>query len=452
MADEHRARGRRAADEGAVDRPRAAPALPGPGGPLAAGPPSGGHVHGGPPHGGHAHGGPSHGRAAPRSYTAPEMDAPRAPDDPRPARAEPPLPSGRDSRFDHLHAEAKAAIGYSANTIRAIRERYRELYLEELGRWHALRDELERLERRSRRRPSSPSSPSGPVDPAIAAEAGADDARLRELRREDALVTSSLGVHQQELAKLEIAHQALERTWIFLERGDASLIGDLGGAAAPEDVRMQIVEAQEAERSRLAQEIHDGPAQALANAIFQVEYIDRILGTDERLARAELHFLRELLRRELSDVRSFISQLRPPLLEARGLNGALEEAAEQFSTLAGVPVERRLDASPERLADAEQTVVLRVVQEALQNVRKHAEASTVVLTTRATETAWTVEVHDDGRGFDVATVAARGRRNFGLQFMRERAELIGAQLEIRSRPGAGTIVSLTIPMGGGKDR
>ncbi len=428
MADVRRARGRRAPDEGApaVDRSLAASIPPGPDRP--------------PP--GH----PTPGHAEPRSYTAPEMDAPRAPDDPRPANAEPSLPSGRDSRFDHLHAEAKAALGYSANTIRAIRERYRELYLEELGRWHTLRDELERLERRSRPRPSSPS------DPALAAEAGAEDARLRELRREDALVTSSLGVHQQELAKLDLALQVLERTWIFLERGDASLIGDLGGSAAPEDLRMQIIEAQEAERSRLAQEIHDGPAQALANAIFQVEYIDRILGTDERLARAELHFLRELLRRELSDVRSFISQLRPPLLETRGLNGALEEAVEQFSALAGVPVERHLDAPPERLGDAEQTVVLRVVQEALQNVRKHAEASTVVLTTRATETAWSVEVHDDGRGFDVDAVAARGRRNFGLQFMRERAELIGAQLEIRSRPGAGTIVSLTIPMGGGKDR
>lgn len=425
---------------------------------------------------------PATGRAVHRSYTAPEMDASRAPDDARSTRVEPVLPSEpgppgndrpprdrrlppserepaptspdvglpppeRDSRFDGLHAEAKGAIGYSANSLRAIRERYRELYLEELARWHGLRDELERLERAGRPRPEATA-----VDPAAAAEAGAEDARLRELRREVALLTSSLGVHQQELSKLELAQQALERTWIFLERGDASLVGNPEGAATPEDVRMQIVEAQEAERSRLAQEIHDGPAQALANAIFQVEYIDRVLGTDERLARTELHFLRELLRRELSDVRSFISQLRPPLLEARGLNAAIQEAAEQFSALAGIPVERRLEASPERLSDAQQTVVLRVVQEALQNVRKHAGAGVVSVTTLEAASTWTLEVRDDGRGFDVEAVAARGRRNFGLQFMRERAELIGAQLEIRSRPGAGTIVRLAIPMGGGHDR
>lgn len=145
-------------------------------------------------------------------------------------------------------------------------------------------------------------------------------------------------------------------------------------------------------------------------------------------------------------------KLRTSLLEARGLNAAIQEAAEQFSALAGIPVERRLEASPERLSDAQQTVVLRVVQEALQNVRKHAGAGVVSVTTLEAASTWTLEVRDDGRGFDVKAVAARGRRNFGLQFMRERAELIGAQLEIRSRPGAGTIVRLAIPMGGGHDR
>ena len=90
---------------------------------------------------------------------------------------------------------------------------------------------------------------------------------------------------------------------------------------------MRIVEAQEAERARLAQEVHDGPAQALSNAIFQVEYIERVLDHDVRLARTELRFLRELLRRELGDVRTFISQLRPPVLDQLGLDGAIRDTA-----------------------------------------------------------------------------------------------------------------------------
>ena len=93
---------------------------------------------------------------------------------------------------------------------------------------------------------------------------------------------------------------------------------------------MRIVEAQEAERSRLAQEIHDGPAQALSNTIFQVEYIERVIESDPLLARTELRFLRELLRRELGDVRAFISQLRPPMLDQLGLDGAIDDTVEHM--------------------------------------------------------------------------------------------------------------------------
>jgi signal transduction histidine kinase len=92
---------------------------------------------------------------------------------------------------------------------------------------------------------------------------------------------------------------------------------------------------------------------------------------------------------------------------------------------------------------------MRVAQEALQNVRKHAGARNVVVTTRQEPGAWVLEVRDDGRGFDIAAVAARGRRNFGLTFMRERAELIGAQLDVRSRPEGGTVVRLAIQTGAG---
>jgi two-component system sensor histidine kinase DegS len=211
---------------------------------------------------------------------------------------------------------------------------------------------------------------------------------------------------------------------------------------------MRIVEAQEAERSRLAQEVHDGPAQALTNAIFQVEYIERVLEQDGRLARTELRFLRELLRRELGDVRSFISQLRPPILDEVGLDEAISDAVATMSSLTGQPIEVDLRAPGGTLDGPSQTVVLRVVQEALQNVRKHAAATRVRVTTRIEADEWVLEVQDDGRGFDPTAVVVRGRRSFGLQFMRERAELIGARFEVRSRPDGGTVVRLAIPPGG----
>ncbi len=364
-------------------------------------------------------------------------EAPYTPNDMDVARG---AAESRDSRFDELYAEAKSTLGYGANSLRSVTERYREAYRDTLGRWHRLRDELETAER-------APISPADGADPAAAAEAGAEDARLKALRSEVERLTGDVGRHQQELSKLELSVRSMENAWLFLERGDASLLAEVADAGLATDLQMRIVQAQEAERSRLAQEVHDGPAQALSNAIFQVEYIERILNEDVRMAASELRFLRELLRRELGEVRTFISQLRPPLLDELGLEGSIMDAVESMAALTGATVETDLRAPGDGLNPTQQTAVLRIVQEALQNIRKHAGASRTVVSTRLESSKWILEVSDDGRGFDVKTVAARGRRNFGLQFMRERAELIGAEFEVRSRPGGGTAVGLSIVVG-----
>jgi two-component system, NarL family, sensor histidine kinase DegS len=361
-----------------------------------------------------------------------------------------------DARIDGLHAEAGEAIGYSANVLRSVRERYRTAYGEALGRWQALSDELDELERRT-----PPTRPrlvvadsladddpgTGNGGAAAAAEAGAEDARVRTLRSDVGVMGRELGTHQTDLAKLDIALRNLETTWLFLKRGDGSLVGGGGAESLPSDVQMRIVEALEAERSRLAQEVHDGPAQTLSNAIFQVEYLEGIVAKDTQLARTELRFLREQLRRELGSVRTFISQLRPPVLDELGLTGAVTDAVGRMTALTGIPIRVDLAAPSTRLTETQQTVVLRVVQEALQNVRKHSGASSVVVASEMEGDDWLLSVRDDGRGFDVGAVAARGRRNFGLQFMQERAELIGARFEVHSRPDGGTLVRLAIPVG-----
>src|SRR5439155_3401473 len=218
----------------------------------------------------------------------------------------------------------------SANSLRTVTERYREAHNAEQERWQSLRRELDAL------------------------EGGEHDGRLRGLRGEMELLTAEVELHRTELARLNLAQRSLENAWLFVERGDASLVADPLAAATPEDMQMRIVEAQEAERTRLAQEVHDGPAQALTNAIFQVEYIERLLDQNPVMAPTELRFLRELLRRELGDVRSFISQLRPPLLEELGMDGAIKETVETMTTLTGLSIETDLKASGDRLSDAGQ--------------------------------------------------------------------------------------------------
>ena len=364
------------------------------------------------------------------------------------------------TRFDELHAEATEALAYAANTLRAIRDRYRGSYLDDLSRWQALADDLGSLEHegatiapRSDSLAAIAAGAPGIDEPggfdalaARAAEAGAADLRLRLVRNEVDRSRGDLGRHEAELSRMELAIRNLEATWLFMERGDASLVTEPSLPTVSTELQMRIVEAQEAERARLAQEVHDGPAQALSNAIFEVEFIDRVFESDPRMARTELRFLRELLRRELGDVRSFLTQLRPPVLDELGLDGSIIDTVATQAALSGLHIATELTAATDGLNEATQTVALRVVQEALQNVRKHAGAKNVVVASALADGQWVLEIRDDGRGFDTGAVAARGRRNFGLQFMRERAELVGAQFEVRSRPEAGTVVRLAIPM------
>jgi two-component system sensor histidine kinase DegS len=382
------------------------------------------------------------------AHQAPDARPSRDPRDPRDLREV-------SASINTLHADALTAVNSSADALRSVRERYRAAYNNELTRWQALTDELDSLERRATdarpRLVSAWDEEAGgragteTADTGEAARAGAEDDRIRALRSDVASIGQELGSHQTELAKLEVALRNLESTGTFLKRGDTSRL--TSGESLPTEIQMRIVEAQESERSRLAQEIHDGPAQVLSNAIFQVEYIERVIDHDDRLARTELRFLRELLRRELGSVRTFISQLRPPVLDELGLDGAVADAVARTTALTGLAITTELTAPSDRLTETQQTVVLRVVQEALQNVRKHGGASSVIVASVIDGEEWVLTVRDDGRGFDVGAVAARGRRNFGLQFMQERAELIGAHFEVHSQPDSGTTVRLAIPMG-----
>ena len=320
--------------------------------------------------------------------------------------------------------EAQAAVSSSANTLRDVRERYRVAHRAEVNRWEALRADL------------------APVESGMPPRNG----RSRAAReRDEAVATREVGAERASLARLDLAIKSLENAWLFLDPTDQTLVHDATGPASAADAQMRIVEAQEAERNRLAREVHDGPAQALSNAIFQVEVVERLLDRDEALAREELRGLREMLARELRGVRAYLSQLRPPLLADLGLVGAITEAANQISSALGVPVTVQLDERIDALPEAVEVVILRVVQEALQNVRKHAAPRSVSVRAALEAGGWVVEIRDDGRGFDPEAAPATGRRSFGLQFMRERAGLIAARFEVRSRPELGTVVRMVIP-------
>ena len=274
-----------------------------------------------------------------------------------------------DDPLAALLDEAQAAVAEGANSLRDVRERYRAAYLERVEQWEGLRAI-------AGARPDASTH---------------SRARRTQAATDEAVVGREVGVERSTLGRIDLAVRSLENAWLFLAREDSSLISDPSGPPSAADAQMRIVEAQEAERSRLAREVHDGPAQALANAIFQVEVVQRLLDRDERLARAELRQLREVLTRELRGVRAYLSQLRPPLLADLGLSGAIHEAADQIGTALDVPVHVELDEGIDSLPETVEVVTLRVIQEALQNVRKHAQPSTVrIRMSRDAAAGWSV--------------------------------------------------------------
>ena len=322
-----------------------------------------------------------------------------------------------DDNLSALLDEAQAAVSKGANALRDVRERYRAAYLEKVEQWEALRNRTD------------------------------DDRNSIQASADAAMAGREVGVERSVLGRIDLAARSLENAWMFLAREDTSLITDPSGPPSAADAQMRIIEAQEQERTRLAREVHDGPAQALSNAIFQVEVVQRLLDRDEQLARDELRQLGEVLTRELRGVRSYLSQLRPPLLSDLGLSGAIREAAEQISSALGIPVTVELAEGVDNLPETVEVVALRVVQEALQNVRKHAQPTSVRVRMASDAAGWSVEVRDDGRGFEADEAPVSGHGHFGLQFMRERAELIGARFEVRSSPNLGTAVRMIIPPG-----
>jgi len=259
--------------------------------------------------------------------------------------------------------------------------------------------------------------------------------------------SGDLASGRQLLSRMELAERAIRDAASLVEPGNRNTPITAEGSGQ----RLAVLAAQEEERARLANELHDGPAQALSNLIFQTEVVERAIRADAETGEQELHALRQMLQQELDTIRAYINQLRPPLLEPDGLDEALQEAASRLTEHDGIPIDVRLEASPELIDETARTVALRVAQEALRNVGKHAGATRAWVHTKLEagaedgDATWLLEVGDDGRGFDMAATGTRtNRRHFGLRFMRERSDLLGARLSIDTRPAAGTVVRLSI--------
>ncbi|CAL9636542.1 HAMP domain-containing sensor histidine kinase [Streptomyces sp. enrichment culture] len=199
----------------------------------------------------------------------------------------------------------------------------------------------------------------------------------------------------------------------------------------------RVLTAQEAERRRIAQELHDEVGQSMT-AILLV--LGRAADDAEEPLRGELHQAQEITRESLDEVRRLVRRLRPGVLDDLGLISALSSLTHDFATHTGMRVLRRFDPELPALDPETELVLYRVAQESLTNTARHADAARVEVSLAPAGGAVTLTIADDGRGIEAACEGA------GIRGMRERALLIGAALDITSAPGAGTRIRLTAPV------
>ncbi|MFW6022731.1 MAG: sensor histidine kinase [Halanaerobiaceae bacterium] len=209
------------------------------------------------------------------------------------------------------------------------------------------------------------------------------------------------------------------------------------------DLAIKIIQAQEEERRRLSREIHDGPAQSIANLVFRIELAQKLVDKDIDKAKKELDELKRLIRESMQDIRKIIYDLRPMSLDDLGLVPTLKKFINNYIKQTNIIIEFEVAGSQQRLSKTYEVTIFRLIQEALNNIFKHAEATSGKVRLEFAEKTINIFVSDDGKGFNISQV---NRNKYGLMGMRERCNLLGGDIDITSKPGKGTKVKIILPL------
>jgi signal transduction histidine kinase len=212
--------------------------------------------------------------------------------------------------------------------------------------------------------------------------------------------------------------------------------------------RDKIVDKEEEARHKLARDLHDGPTQDIAAIAMRLNFARLLIERDPTRARLELERLEDLAHRTVKEIRSMLFTLRPVILETEGLVAALNQYADNLRENDNLSVDIDADRYRECLDTDAQGVVFAILEEAVNNAKKHAQASRIWIRLAVDDDLFVAQVADNGKGFDVKAMerSYRTRGSMGMINLKERAELVEGTLNIESAPGQGTRITLLIPI------
>lgn len=233
----------------------------------------------------------------------------------------------------------------------------------------------------------------------------------------------------------------------YLSGGLKDLTEELEDIREKQTLGIKIIRAQEEERKRVAREIHDGPAQLMANLVIKSELCEKLVDKNPDQVKLELDSLKELARVSLKDIRKIIYDLRPMSLDDLGLIPTVQRFITNYIDETKQNVEMVVFGETAPLSPIVELAAFRLIQEALNNVRKHAAATDIKVKLEFKEDSIKIVISDDGKGFDKGNVKSKDiDGGYGLLSMKERVELLNGKLEVISTPGKGTKVFASIPL------
>jgi signal transduction histidine kinase len=206
------------------------------------------------------------------------------------------------------------------------------------------------------------------------------------------------------------------------------------------ELSARLVEAQEMERKAISRELHDAIGQSLSAVLLELRNMSAALPPQPESLTENVETVRKLVESLVGMVRNMALLLRPSMLDDLGLMPALEWQAREVSRRTGMVIDTAADELPENLSDDQKTCIFRVVQEALNNISKHAGALTVRVILRVNRDAILLSVQDDGKGFE-----PRKQRGLGLIGIQERVTNLGGTVQVESQPGRGTLLMVQLP-------
>jgi two-component system, NarL family, sensor histidine kinase DegS len=250
---------------------------------------------------------------------------------------------------------------------------------------------------------------------------------------------------QSDKNHLEKSIQLQERISDLVSQGLPNTTGGGGkvNQATAEKLEM-VIQAQEAERQRLSQQMHDGPAQALSNFILQTEIAMRLFEINPAKAKEELGSLKLAATSTFQKVRDFITELRPMMLDDLGLVPTLRRYVDSYSEHTEIDIRFNVMGVEQRFEPYIEVMIFRSLQELLSNAIRHSQASQVKILVDISPSAINLTVEDNGRGFDAEELEQRG--GMGLKIIKDRVEMLGGQFEVMSRPGDGTRIHFLVPV------